>query len=245
MKPSEIINIANRESYALDYANIVASGGGLSRWVYNKSHRDIERGIQFDEAPEAVILEVGAQADQHRKWVVQMHKRYIVSDIELAPLLSAKEKYLNELNLEIPEDTNISEVKFEEINAESIPYAEKTFDRLIATCLIAHLDSPADALHEWRRVMKNNGLITFYVPCEPGFMLRIARRMTHKRAKRVSKYSYDLLEYSQHKNHFPAIHEFTKFVFEGDLITRKLFPFNFLPWDFNLWAVYKIRVRKV
>ena len=127
--------------------------------------------------------------------------------------------------------SNVPQVKFEQINAEQINYPGKTFDRLIATCLIVHLNNPVDTLHEWRRGTKIGSQIDFYFSCEPGFILRIARNLTHKRKELSVDFPYDLLHYSQHRNHFLAINEFVKYVFSKDTITRRFFPFNFFLGD--------------
>jgi phosphatidylethanolamine/phosphatidyl-N-methylethanolamine N-methyltransferase len=245
MKPSDIIALANKDLYEHDYENVVMLGGKLNRWVYRMTHQELEKFKMKEPQNGISILELGAQADQHRSWVKSNYQSYIVSDIDLNPLLKSKaiyEKYLSEVDLKTA--INIPEIKFEQINAEQIEYPDETFDRLIATCLIVHLGTPIDALYEWRRVTKDGGQIDFYVPCEPGLILRTARNLTHKRKKLNVEFPYDLLHYSQHRNHFLAIEEFIKYVFEKDSVTRRFFPFNFLSWGFNLWAVYSIQINK-
>jgi ubiquinone/menaquinone biosynthesis C-methylase UbiE len=44
------------------------------------------------------------------------------------------------------------------MNAEKLDLiADNAYDRLTATCLIAHLANPEQALVEWRRVVKSGG----------------------------------------------------------------------------------------
>ena len=245
MKPSEIIAKANKDLYERDYESVVMLGGMLNRWIYRRTHQELEK-FKFEETQNGIsILELGAQADQHRSWVKTNYQSYIVSDIDLEPLLKSKvihEKNLSQANLKVT--GNIPDIRFEQIDAEQIEYPDETFDRLIATCLIVHLGTPIDALHEWRRVTKDGGQIDFYVPCEPGLILRIARNLTHKRKKLSVDFPYDLLHYSQHRNHFSAIDEFVKYIFPEDSVKRRFFPFKFLSWGFNLWAVYSIKIKK-
>ncbi len=245
MKPSEIIAKANKDLYERDYESVVMLGGKLNRWIYRKTHQELEK-FKIEESQNGIsILELGAQADQHRSWVKTNYQSYIVSDIDLKPLL--KSKVIHEMNLsqvDLKVATSIPDIRFEQINAEQIEYQDESFDRLIATCLIVHLGTPIDALHEWRRVTKDGGQIDFYVPCEPGLILRIARNLTHKRKKLSVDFPYDLLHYSQHRNHFLAIDEFIKYVFSEDSVTRRFFPFKFLSWGFNLWAVYSVKINK-
>lgn len=245
MKPSEIIANANKELYEHDYENIVMKGGRLNRWVYRKTHQELER-FEVKESKEGIsILELGAQSDQHRLWVKMNYESYIVSDIALAPLLKSKfvyEKSLSQIHSNV--EANRPLIKFEKIDAEKIEYPDETFDRLIATCLLVHLNNPIDALYEWRRVIKDGGKIDFYVPCEPGLILRMARNLTHKRKKLSVNFPYDLLHYSQHRSHFLALDEFIKYIFHVDRIKRRFFPFRFLPWEFNLWVIYSVDVSK-
>lgn len=245
MKASEIIQSANSKLYEEDYADIVMRGGFLNRWVYQKTHKDLEffNNKLSDTTP--VVLELGAQADQHRKWVKNNYEKYIVSDVNFEPLVAAK---ISEESIQASERSSVKsfcpEIFFQEIDAEKIEYGGETFDRIVATCLVVHLDQPIDAFEEWRRVIKDGGCIDFYVPCEPGLILRLARNVTHKRKNLRVDFPYDLLHYSQHKNHFPAINEFVKYIFANDVVRKRYFPFRFLSWNCNLWAIYSIRVKK-
>jgi phosphatidylethanolamine/phosphatidyl-N-methylethanolamine N-methyltransferase len=237
MKPSDELRTAHEFTYKYDYEKIVDSGSFLSRWVYQKSHQTLESYAR--NIPGGRVLELGAQADQHRPYVKTNFSEYIVSDINL-DLLTLQSKSRDSSARGKESDS----VKYQQIDASNIPYPDNHFDRIIATCLIAHLPNAEDALYEWRRVVRLGGQIDFYVACEPGLLLRLARTLTHKRINRQSPYAYDLLEYSQHRNHFPGIHEFIKFVFQKDEIRKKMFPFRSLGWNLNLWAIFSIKVQK-
>ncbi len=234
MKPSRIIAKGIEDFYINDYETKVMSGGLLKRWVVKKTHQEMEYHARKDSKQGIEILELGAQSDQHRSFVQANYKTYIVSDINIKPLLKGRRS----------KEVSRSNIKFQKIDANLISYPDETFDRLIATCLIVHLDSPIDAMHEWRRVTKDSGRIDIYVPCEPGLILRVARNLTHKRKKLSVDFPFDLLHYSQHKSHYLAINQFMQFIFSGDKIDKRFFPFRFLPFGFNLWAVYSIKINK-
>lgn len=211
----------------------------LTRWVYRKSHRAMEYPIPDGFSKDAIILELAAQADQHREYVARGYAKYTVSDIDIQPLELARRSYMDKAN---QFNSGFEEVEFIQLDARKIPYPDGFFDRVIATCLIAHLNEPVDALAEWRRVIRDGGFLSLYVACEPSILLRLARILTRKRIPRKSNLDYDLIHYYQHTISYPAIMEFIKFIFANDTVSIKKYPFRFLPWDFNFWSIVTIQV---
>jgi SAM-dependent methyltransferase len=234
---SEFLDKELQFTYQNDYIKLLEAGF-LTKWVYRKSHKALELPLPVGVNNGATILEIAAQADQHRQYVSGIWEKYIVSDIDVTPLLKSKELHAK------TENDSISKVCFEKIDATDIPYGSDHFDRLIATCLIAHLNEPVDALAEWRRVVKDGGYLSLYVACEPSILLRIARVLTRKREPRKSKMNFDLIHYYQHTISYPAMMEFIKFVFKDDKISISKYPFSFLPWDFNFWTIVTIKINK-
>jgi ubiquinone/menaquinone biosynthesis C-methylase UbiE len=224
-------------TYDNDYINLLEAGF-FTKWVYRKSHKELEKPLPQGINEGATILEIAAQADQHRQYVSGGWANYIVSDIDIKPLMKSKASH-SALNSE-PK----SQVHFQEIDATKIIYADDHFDRLIATCLIAHMKEPVDALVEWRRVVKDGGYLSLYVACEPSILLRFARVLTRKRAMRKSSMDFDLMHYYQHTSSYPAMMEFIKFVFKNDKISISKYPFRFLPWDLNFWTIVTIKLSK-
>lgn len=56
------------------------------------------------------------------------------------------------------------QIKLTAANAESLPWAEKTFSGLFADSVLEHLDDPASALREWYRVAKLGASLTIVSP---------------------------------------------------------------------------------
>jgi len=78
-------------------------------------------------------------------------------------------------------------------DAQVLPFLDNSFGRVIATCLLLHLQEPELALLEWRRVTENNGLITILIPTEPGLLLRLSRALlTSPKARRLGFDGYSL-----------------------------------------------------
>lgn len=236
MRPTDQLDQLVRETYKWDYKNLVNSGGPLGRWIYRRSHLDLERGLELNHKL-SKVLELGAQEDQHRAFVSHEYSNYILSDIDIAPLVAK----LGLQNGKAEGSVISDKIEIRQIDAHKIPFPDAFFDRIVATCLVSHLMDPINALSEWRRVVKVGGIIDFYVPCEPSFALRLARKFTRKRVNRRIDVSLDLIQYFQHKTHFLAIHEYVNYIFKEDSIKFKKFPFDALPFDFNLYAIYRIR----
>ena len=237
MKISELLDKELKFTYENDYKNLLEAGF-FTKWVYRKSHKALESPLPDGLNNGATILEIAAQADQHRQYVSSGWVKYIVSDIDITPLIETNEMHAS------GDHKSTSGVSFEKIDATDIPYGDSHFDRLIATCLIAHMNEPVDALAEWRRVVKDGGYLSLYVACEPSILLRIARVLTRKRVPRKSSMDFDLVHYYQHTISYPAMMEFIKFVFKNDKISISKYPFRVLPWDFNFWTIVTIKLSK-
>jgi SAM-dependent methyltransferase len=62
--------------------------------------------------------------------------------------------------------------KFEKIDAQSIPYADKTFDAVIANHMLYHVPDRKKAMAEVKRVLKNDGIL-FATTVGKGHMLEM------------------------------------------------------------------------
>ena len=94
-----------------------------------------------------------------------------------------------------------SSFEYQLMNAEDLKFSSSYFDRLIATCLIVHLNDPEKALREWRRVLKPGATATIYVALEPSLALRIFRIMfTSRKAKKLGFEGYKLFIARDHLN---------------------------------------------
>jgi phosphatidylethanolamine/phosphatidyl-N-methylethanolamine N-methyltransferase len=140
---------------------------------------------------------------------------------------------------------------FEVQDAQNLKYEDGSFDRVISTCLLHHLDFPEKALLEWRRVVKDQGKISVLVPSDPGFLYRAARKLGSelkvKRKGAEDELSYSRYQYIHaidHRNHFASLDRIIKFIFLNDSVKLKKYPFGVPFWNFNLFTVYEIVVQK-
>lgn len=109
---------------------------------------------------------------------------------------------------------------------------------------MAHLVNPEKALKEWKRVVKNHGIISIYVPCEPGIFLRLIQNITTRRKQKKLDSDAYLIHYLEHRSHYIAMKCFIYHEFGEMNVQNKRYPFNFLTWNFNLFSIMTINVQK-
>jgi phosphatidylethanolamine/phosphatidyl-N-methylethanolamine N-methyltransferase len=178
-------------------------------------------------------LEIGGGEGLHFEYVKSEYDTYFLSDIRSSPLCSAAESA-----------KSAGKLKFIIENAESLSIDDSCIDRVIYACVLHHLASPEKALQESRRVTNSGGTISIYLPCDPGFVYRIFRKMfTSKRAREL-KIDYELMNVREHINHYYQLNKLIKEVFRHDSVRVRHFPFQFFSYDLNLFSIYHITINK-
>ncbi len=195
---------------------------GLSGWYINESHKALERIPVIQNQP--IILEVGGNIGEHVKFVRDNFSKYELTDYR---------------------DTNFkpldNRITFNVANVEKLPYDDQVFDRVISTCLLHHLDDPITALVEMQRVTKIGGVISILIPCDPGFLYRLAKKVgTNKKWNASGIENPTYYHYKQHRNHFPALNVFLEKVFQNDEIEKSYWPLMIRSWNLNLFTTYQI-----
>ena len=199
-------------------------GTGIVGLLSRYPHKLMEKNITHKAHR---ILEVGFGEGEHFRYVKSPYKQYIGIDIDRERLL--QNEYPKHISTKV-------------MDAQKIDYPDSYFDRVIATCLLAHLQEPEVALHEWRRVLKSGGLCTIYVPLEPSVALKIFRLIVMKpKLRKMGFDSYDLFIAREHINHASRLMVFIKNVFENDETTILMRPFPIKIHCINLFAVIHIR----
>ena len=207
------------------YSEVQAKG--IIGWYVRESHKALERG--FTSVSGLDILEVGANLGEHLTFVDSKFKKYVLSDYRDTGYISKDPK-----------------VMFTKADVHKLPFEDAEFDRVIATCLLHHLDKPIDALFEMNRVVKPGGSISISLPCDPGVFYRASKSLGPSREwKKKNLGDPKFFHYSQHRNHYPALLSYIKEVFAEDHISLKNWPLNIPSWNLNLFSVVQIQKRKV
>lgn len=210
--------------YGHAYESMMYTGavGAFSAWV----HRLMER--PFRSAPSGRVLEVGAGAGQHAAFVRDFDS-YLETDL-LVPS--------GDVTRRTEPGGTVVRTRLDAEDLGSLETA--SFDRVIATCLLAHLQNPHRALSEWRRVTRPGGTISIYLPMEPGMLLRFLRRFVMvPKARRLGQ-DHERTVAIDHRNHYPAMRAWVETEFAGDEIRRARYPIPFLGWNFALFDIVHI-----
>jgi ubiquinone/menaquinone biosynthesis C-methylase UbiE len=209
------------------------SGGGIGA-VAAWTHRSLEQFPQnwpdyFDN-----VLEIGAGNGEHYSYVNHDFKSYVETDVRTEVLTRGTK------NRET--DNRIIQQHLDANQLSGI--ASNSFDRLIATCVLIHLENPVFVLSEIRRVLKDGGVASMYIPCEPGLMLRLIRYWTTARKGRRLGVDHLFFHYNEHRFHILYLQAAVRDIFELDEVAMTRHPFKFFSWNFNLWQIYQIQVKK-
>lgn len=176
------------------------------------------------------ILEVGAHDGEHLKFVKSNYSKYIMTDVRI----NSDKTFIDE------SDNRLS---FLSCNVERLPFRNNTFDRVIVTCLMHHVNDPISAFQELRRVSKNSGYISVLIPNDPGIMYRFLRSFTTlRRAKKANLYrEANLIHALEHRNHFLQLRVLLEEVFINDSIKVSAFPFIYPLYNLNALTCFHIR----
>ena len=219
------------EYYQKHYLQIINQGpvGFISKIVH-WSMEHLPYSVTRLRMNPQVILELGAGHGQHLQFVKKSYSEYLMTD-------------LRPENIPVQLARGGIKIYNESVDAHKLPFPDDRFDRVIATCLLIHLQDPQKALEEWKRVLKNDGTLTIYIPCETGLLLRIAQQLSTRRSQRKLGIDAEYLHRIEHPYSYLYLKSMIQHVFNENLFIRK-FPFVFGSWNFNLWSVISIKNKK-
>lgn len=221
--------------------------GGIIGFIVSLSHKTLELPFSKNDNFQKVI-ELGAGNCEHLPHVKHQFAEYTLSDIRTELLLKSTSDYTKtNFSLDTPLFVGNLNAKLivSNIDAQNLSsISDNSFDRLISFCLILHLEKPEIALLEWRRIIKKGGVLSIYIHCEPGLLLRFSRSLsTVIRGRRIGVNHLHNV-YREHKLSFLAIKHLIYEVFTKDEVKFKSFPFPFLSWNFSLFKIVQIRLNK-
>lgn len=126
-------------------------------------------------------------------------------------------------------------------DVSELPFVSQSVDVVFHGCLLHHLEKPLESLNEIRRVTRESSTIVYYLPCDPGLLLRLIQRLLSQRvASRVMKrylLSVKFLWAIEHRNHFASLREMIHHVHLRDSVKSFRYPFRWRSWNLNLFEL--------
>lgn len=212
-----------------DESNYASS---MQAMVMRASHRLTEKRFQkYDHFFK--VLEIGAGTGEHIGFVRHGFDQYVLSDLDAKTLEVAKGKLGGKFG---------NKLLFETQSGEKLSYADNSFDRLIATHVLEHINQPHLAIKEWRRVVKNGGIISILIPTDPGIAWRLGRHLGPRRNAIAQGIAYDYIMAREHVNSCNNLIALLRHYFPER--TESWWPFPIPSVDLNLFFVCHVVVRK-
>ena len=225
-----------RQRYLKHYAEVQYKGNGGR--ATNYYHRLME--VDSKDKTFHHVLEVGAGSGEHLKFVKHDFINYYLTDLAPPKISSDLTALISEYRIQN------KNVHIETQDVQNLTFSSSFFDRVITSCLLHHVQLPTQALKELRRVTKNNGIITIYLPADPGALYRFSQFFVSTLSLKKS-FSFDEIRFlraSEHRNHVSSIAGLIKGVFANDLIKMRAFPKVNFGWNLRFFQIYTIQVRK-
>lgn len=219
-------------SYRGQFSNLYNSlnySKGISAFFLKKSHELLER--QFRNSHFDNVLEVGCGTGIHISYVTHSFNEYVMTDND--------KNILSKCRLSKNDLRPIAKCQQD---ASSLTFKDNSFDRLIATHVLEHLERPHLVLREWHRVVRPGGIISIVLPCDPGIAWRIGRYSMVRRKFIKQNFDYDYWMAREHINPINNLVNIIRYYFEN--YDEKWYPFRLPSIDINLFYVCNIKVEK-
>jgi len=206
---------------------------GTSKKLLNKAHGNLtsfgNRLVKKNQNISKNVLEIGAGSGELFEHVNKDFENYFMTDIS-----DWGKKDILDLAL------RDQRIKFEIQDVEKLSYPEDYFERVLVSCVIAHVTEPYQALLELRRVTKPGGIISIFVSTDPGILLKLIRNILTKPRMSNLPIPYELCNSIQHRNTPSSIMEMTRWIFKEDYVKINYYPFRIKSWNLSTHLIINI-----
>ncbi|WP_027925675.1 class I SAM-dependent methyltransferase [Pseudomonas sp. URMO17WK12:I12] len=179
------------------------------------------------------VLEIGAGTGEHLPFVRHTFDHYILSDLDGTTLERAKEKLAGKYD---------QKVSFVTQAGSELEYPDNTFDRVVAVHVLEHICQPHLVLKEWRRVLKQGGILSILIPTDPGMAWRFGRHLGPRKKAIAQGIAYDYVMAREHVNSCNNLIALLRHYFPGS--TESWWPFPVSSIDLNLFFAFHAVVNK-
>jgi ubiquinone/menaquinone biosynthesis C-methylase UbiE len=202
------------------------SGGGVIAFCMRQSHKLIEKrfdqNIFFQN-----IIEIGGGLAYHLQFINCKYNKYLITDNDDAVFRKLKAMHLPN-NIEVQKE-----------DGSALSFGNNVFDRLIATNVLEHIVHPEKALQEWSRIVKNGGIISIVLPCDPGIAWRLGRSiLSRQKAKKAGITDWMMVVALEHVNAIDKLISMIRYFWDD--IDEYFWPFIIPSIDINLFYIVHI-----
>ena len=203
------------------YKRVHGSGGvgKLESWMH--------KALESDAQPSKRLLEVGAGNFEHLPFIASQVDTYVAVD----PRVPDQED-LDRWRVKVIDVTEVATATsgrffvkstVEEFGSHDVG----RFDRIVATCVLLHLDDPASTMTTLLDLMEESGAqMRLLLPTEPSWLVNSWRTlMTRRRSKKLGFEHFDLVNAIDHQNYSQRITTLSRYVFANENWRRDSKPF--------------------
>jgi len=198
-------------------------GRSLSAWFMRRGHVVLERPFGPDRHFGKVV-EVGAGAGEHLGFVRHTFNEYLLTDWNDVRLERARAALPEALRAKVG-------VAREDASKLSLP--DNSVDRLVACHILEHMYRPHEVLREWCRVVRKGGVLSILLPCDPGLMWRLGRKLGPRTNAERAGIDYDYWMAREHVNPINNLVVFLRYYFPQ--IEETWYPLRVPSMDLNLF----------
>ena len=206
---------------------------GVSGKLLKLTHKQLGTFGNRHQKPQSTVLEIGAGQGEHFPYVNKNFATYTMTDIS---------------DWGLPEILKISNldprVTFEKQDIQALTYPDNSFDRVITTCVLAHVDEPYESFLEVRRVARNGATCSFLISADPSLLLRTIRAILTKPKMKKLGVPYTFLCAISHRNSAHSMLEIAKQIYREDEIKIRYFPFMVRSWNLSTHIILDVKIRK-
>lgn len=205
----------------------------LRAWVMRAGHKLLEKNFNENKCFDRVV-EIGAGTGEHALFVRHKFGEYTLTDLDPDTLDIARKKLSCCSN---------RRYAFEKQSGSELNFDNGTFDRLVASHVLEHIYQPHLAIKEWKRIVKNGGLISILIPTDPGFAWRLGRHFGPRKNAIKLGIPYDYIMAREHVNACSNLIALLRYYFNES--KEGWWPIPLPSIDLNLFYVFHGIVNKV